>query len=202
MTGERCALCGARVGDRRCPALGEVLCSACCGAHRGTKVLCPPNCVYGRASEERLRERRARELERAWATWYRDLAAEGREGLWPYVEILGEALSVLLHRALVPDAEVEDALRHLYRALSPVVLVPASPPPMGRALAEEGLLVLVREGKLDGGELRAAVQGLVGWLGGYRLAADPFRFVRGLLGLFPPQPAEPEGLIVRPRGTG
>lgn len=202
MRGDRCALCGARVGDRRCPSLGKVLCSSCCGAHRGRIVLCPPSCVYGRVSEDRLRERRARELERAWAAWYRDLAAEGREGIWPYVEILGEALAVLLHRALVSDTEVEDALRHLDRALSPVILVSASPPPLGRALAEEGLLVLVREGKLDGGELRAAVQGLLSWLGGYRLTADPFRFGRGVLGLFPPRPAEPQGLIVRPRRTG
>jgi len=198
--GDRCALCGARVGDRRCPSLDKAICSACCGAHRGRLVRCPPDCVHGRASEDRLRERRARELGQAWAAWYRTLSAEGREGLWPYVEILTEALAALLHRAPVPDSEVEDALRHLDRALSPVVLVSPPPSPLGRALAEEGFLILVREGKIDGAELRAAVQVLVGWLASYRVAGDSLRFVRGVLGLFPPRAVEPQGLIVRPTG--
>lgn len=162
---------------------------------------CPPDCAYGRVAEERLRERRARELERAWVLWYRELASSGEEGIWPHVELLAEALAALVRDGGGTDAEIEGALRHLDRALSPVVLVPTPPPPLGRALAEEGFLPLVQEGKLDGEGLRNAVQAFVAWLAAYQAPDEPLKFVRGLLGLFPPLPSEPAGLIVRPPGT-
>lgn len=198
MTRDRCALCQERGGDRRCSGLDRSLCSTCCGLHRGKIVRCPPDCPYGRLAEERLRERRARELERAWLSWYRELAGAGREEIWPHVEVLAEALAALVRREGATDAEVEGALRHLDQALSPVVLVPTPPPPLGRALAEDGFLHLVRSGKLDREKLRAAVQAFAAWLAGYRSPDEPVKFVRGLLGLFPPLPEEPPGLIVRP----
>lgn len=200
MTHDRCALCGERVGDRRCPALDKSLCSLCCGSHRGKFVRCPSDCTYGRQAEQRLREKRAQELERAWALWYRDLSSSGSEAVWPHVELLAEALAFLLHRGMATDPEVEGALRHLDQALSPVVLVSTPPSPLGRALAEEGLLPLVKEGKFGREDLRKAAHALSEWLGTYR-SDDPLRFARGLLGLFPPQPQQPQGLIVRPPGT-
>lgn len=200
MTRDRCALCGERVGDRRCPALDKSLCSPCCGSHRGKLVRCPSDCTYGRQAEERLREKRAQELQRAWALWYRDLASAGSEGLWPHVELLAEALATLLHRGLATDPEVEGALRHLDQALSPVVLVSTPPSPLGRALAEEGFLPLVKEGKFDREKLRKVAHALSDWLAAYR-SDDPLRFVRGLLGLFPPRPQQPQGLIVRSPGS-
>lgn len=200
MTRDPCAVCGERIGDRSCPGLDRPLCSQCCGTHRGRFVRCPSDCAYGRVAEERLRERRAKDLERAWLLWYRELGSSGGEGVWPHVEVVAEALAALLHRGIAADDEVEAALRHLEQALSPVVLVATSPPPLGRMLAEEGFLHLVREGKVDRDQLRNAVQALVGWLGTYRAPDDPLKFVRGLLGLFPHIPEERQGLIVRPRG--
>lgn len=41
-----CASCGLRKGHRSCPALGELICSACCGAKRGRTIRCPSNCEY------------------------------------------------------------------------------------------------------------------------------------------------------------
>lgn len=41
-----CPLCSSRRGRRSCPALGESICSACCGAKRRTQIACPPDCVY------------------------------------------------------------------------------------------------------------------------------------------------------------
>ncbi len=199
MTRERCALCGERIGDRRCPVLDKALCSRCCGSHRGKGVRCVPDCPYGRQAEERLREKRAQELTRAWAVWYRDLVSAGSEGIWPHVELLAEALAALLHRGLATDFEVEGALRHLDQALSPVVLVSSPPSPLGRALVDEGFLPLVQEGKFDREKLRRAAQALSVWLAAYR-SDDPLRFARGLVGLFPPVPEPPPGLIVRPPG--
>lgn len=199
MTRARCSICGGRVGDRRCPALDRSVCSTCCGSHRAKIVRCPPDCSYGRLAEVRLRERRAKELKRAWRIWYRELAGAGREGIWPHVEVLAQALATLIRREGATDAEVEMALRHLGQALSPVVILSAPTPPLGRALAEDGFLRLVRSGKLDGERLRVAVEAFVTWLAAYRSTDEPVKFVRGLLGLFPPVPEE-EGLIVRPRG--
>ncbi|HAZ27398.1 TPA: hypothetical protein DCY65_00140 [Candidatus Acetothermia bacterium] len=198
MTRDPCAVCG-KQGERRCPSLDQRLCSRCCGTHRGRFVRCPSSCAYYRTAEEKLRERRARELDRAWAVWYRELVSSGEERIFTYVEALAKTLALLLHREAAPDAEVEAALRHLDRSLSPVVLVSTAPPPLGQMLAEDLLLPFVRDGKADGERLRKAAQALSSWLSTYRSPDDPLKFVRGLLGTFPPPPAEAQGLIVLPR---
>lgn len=41
-----CPLCARRRGRRSCPALGESICSACCGTKRRTQIACPPDCPY------------------------------------------------------------------------------------------------------------------------------------------------------------
>lgn len=41
-----CSLCGRRRARRSCPALGERICSACCGSKRRKQIACPPDCVY------------------------------------------------------------------------------------------------------------------------------------------------------------
>lgn len=41
-----CPLCGRRRARRSCPALGEPICSACCGTKRRTEIACPTDCVY------------------------------------------------------------------------------------------------------------------------------------------------------------
>ena len=41
-----CPLCGRRRARRACPALGEPICSVCCGTKRRTQIACPPDCVY------------------------------------------------------------------------------------------------------------------------------------------------------------
>jgi hypothetical protein len=41
-----CPLCRARKGKRACPAKGESICAACCGAKRRVEIDCPDDCVY------------------------------------------------------------------------------------------------------------------------------------------------------------
>ena len=41
-----CPLCHRRRARRACPALGEQICSGCCGAKRRKQIACPPDCVY------------------------------------------------------------------------------------------------------------------------------------------------------------
>lgn len=192
MRGERCFLCGQRLGERRCPTLERPICSACCGKERGRSIRCLPDCRFLVEAEARWRERRSRELAEAWAAWERtepDLP-------WPYIEALAKILADLLHKTYATDAEVERALQDLDQALSPIILVSAAPSPLGRALSS-GLLGFVQEGKVDRGELREAARALARWLSSWRISEDERRFVRALLGTYPPLSKEP-GLIVKP----
>lgn len=42
----KCAQCSQRKAKRHCPALGESICSLCCGTHRQKKIHCPPACAF------------------------------------------------------------------------------------------------------------------------------------------------------------
>ncbi len=189
---ERCGLCGQRVGERFCPALDRWICSTCCGRERGRTIRCLPSCPYLVEAEARWRARRSRELAEAWALWQK---AEPQLP-WPYIRVLAKLLAAILHQTFAQDAEVEQALVDLDRALSPIVLVSAAPSALGKTLSST-LLPLVQEGKVDGQALRQATQALRQWLSSWRISEDDRRFVRALLGTFPPLPDEPS-LILRP----
>jgi len=143
-------------------------------------------------AEARWRERRSRELAEAWALWQRT----NPELPWPYIRALAEILAAFLHKTFATDAEVEQALSDLDQALSPIVLVSSAPSALGKTLSA-AIVPLVREGKVEGEKLRAAARALRAWLSGWRSPEDDRRFVRALLGTFPPLPEE-SGLIIRP----
>ena len=42
----KCVKCNKRKAKRYCPALGESICSLCCGTHRQKQIHCPPTCPY------------------------------------------------------------------------------------------------------------------------------------------------------------
>ena len=46
MSGVICPLCGQRKARRACPALGQQICSVCCGTKRLTEIQCPSDCGY------------------------------------------------------------------------------------------------------------------------------------------------------------
>jgi hypothetical protein len=143
-------------------------------------------------AEARWRERRSRELLEAWAAWQRT----NPELPWPYIRALAEILAAFLHKTFATDAEVEQALSDLDQALSPIVLVSAVPSPLGKSLSST-IVPLVREGKVEGEAVRTAARALRTWLSTWRIPTDDRRFVRALLGTFPPL-AEDTGLIIRP----
>lgn len=41
-----CPLCNQRKAKRACPALGKLVCAACCGTKRLVEISCPADCVY------------------------------------------------------------------------------------------------------------------------------------------------------------
>ena len=41
-----CPLCRSRRAKRTCPAVGQQICTVCCGTKRLVEIACPPTCVY------------------------------------------------------------------------------------------------------------------------------------------------------------
>lgn len=51
----RCASCQSRKGKRQCPALGNLICSVCCGTKREKEIKCTPDCPYlGKAKSAKV----------------------------------------------------------------------------------------------------------------------------------------------------
>ncbi len=56
----KCVKCSKRKPKRHCPALGESICSLCCGMHRQKEIHCPPTCSF-LAKHKPYQDRRALE---------------------------------------------------------------------------------------------------------------------------------------------
>ena len=196
----KCPICGKRTANRNCPALGKAICSICCGEQRLKTIACPRDCPYLVAAEEKLREKRAKELSREWERLFAFLREKGRDRLIPLLDILREGIANGLYDMDATDAEVVAALEYCASKLSPIELLERAPNLLGRAL-EEALLPLVQAGKLDRELTREALRALAEFVEDFSSEKDERRFVRGLLGLYPP-PRESKSRIIRPEGTG
>ncbi len=47
-----CPVCGQRKARRACPALGQTICTICCGTKRLTEIRCPSDCAHLAAARE------------------------------------------------------------------------------------------------------------------------------------------------------
>ena len=47
-----CPVCGIRRARRQCPALGQQICTICCGTKRQVEIACPADCVYLASARE------------------------------------------------------------------------------------------------------------------------------------------------------
>jgi len=99
----RCA-CGAR-GRRDCPALGGVICPACCGSRRGSELSCPahcPNFPFGTV---------------AYDLWLRVDATWSAKATRYVVEHIGsDALEALAREELIGDPEDEEVFLSAFAA--------------------------------------------------------------------------------------
>ena len=92
----KCARCRQRKAKRACPALGNDLCPACCGAARDKEVRCPPHCPH-REQHKPYQDRRLLEKKPEAA----------RSGASPAEDILrDERLAWLALHADAPLAEI------------------------------------------------------------------------------------------------
>lgn len=111
-----CPLCRTRKGKRLCPARGEPICPACCGAKRLVEIDCPADCAW---LGQHAGHWEGRETERR-----RDLRRVA-----PFLERLDERQAQLFFLALVglnglraqrpalDDALLLDAVRSLHRTV-------------------------------------------------------------------------------------
>ncbi|MGH9324757.1 MAG: hypothetical protein ACRD3V_33345 [Vicinamibacteria bacterium] len=62
----QCWYCGKVKGRRSCPARGgELICTKCCGTHRGVTIRCPSDCPYLHGTHDRKWVSESREKEAA-----------------------------------------------------------------------------------------------------------------------------------------
>lgn len=67
----KCVKCSKRKGKRHCPALGQSICSLCCGQLREKEIHCPPSCSFLAQhkpyQDQRILERRHAERPKAFS---------------------------------------------------------------------------------------------------------------------------------------
>ncbi len=125
-----CVYCKQRKGKRPCPALGGLICSACCGEHRLVRVSCPPDCVYLDSGNDYQKKRLAEQFMPVRREFYRELGEFGGNkavALFNLIEVV--AFSYFDGRRDGQDAELVAAIQALRRTLSPLH-VPSAPMPV------------------------------------------------------------------------
>ncbi len=206
----KCVYCGVKKGKRSCPALGGLICSACCGAHRGRTIHCPADCPYFETHESYQRER-------VGAVFLQDRQAICRD----LEQRLGKSslrflyfLDVMTYRHFTGRREVLDheiliGLEHARKGLGPIMVPGAVPSAFGEELlreirdfssqaqipAETGLEVLDRSMDFLRAFSRSPSQSSRYWRGlaGFVEQTDPSLAGR----LRRPEPSSP-GLIIPP----
>jgi len=134
----KCIYCQQKKGKRSCPALSGMICSGCCGEHRGRAISCPSDCPYFVDHEAYQRERLG------------VLFIQERQRLYPELERCGGKKAVqLLHLCDVVthqffyskpgtlDWELLAGLEDVRRRLSPISVQAAGPTAFGEILGKE-----------------------------------------------------------------
>ena len=105
-----CPLCGSRNSRRACPALGQRICSVCCGTKRLTAIRCPNDCTYLASAREHPPSIVVRQQERdvgLFVHFTRDFGRRQSELFLVIGAFIAQYQPPELQRLL--DADVEDA---------------------------------------------------------------------------------------------
>ena len=122
-----CVYGGERKGKRECPALGGMICSRCCGEHRGSEINCPPDCRYFKKHEEFQQSKQAETYRETWAEKNSDILEEQNRKL---IEAIGVLETLIFYRyrddKTLTDREVISGLKGLENKLKTIEL-PGTP---------------------------------------------------------------------------
>ena len=179
----KCVYCHTGRGKRSCPALGGMICSACCGQHRLVKINCPADCVYLEAGTDYQRQRIGELFRQDRRRAYRDVFEIGGEkaaGLLNLIEVV--CFSYFHEKPTALDGEVITALEFIRRLLSPLHFPAPTVPAFSQYLHKEFKAYLVQE-KLEQDKAQQVVDlalALAKEFSGEGLRSN--RFLTGLIG--------------------
>jgi hypothetical protein len=125
-----CVYCTQRKGKRSCPALKGLICSACCGEHRLTRISCPNDCIYLDSGSDYQQKRLGEQFMPVRRDFYRELGDLGGNkavALFNLIEVI--TFGYFERRRDGQDAEVIAAIQALRRTLSPLH-IPSAPMPV------------------------------------------------------------------------
>ncbi len=109
----KCISCHSKKGKRNCPALGDLICSLCCGTKRGKEIDCPEDCFYLDKSKHYFAERQeAQQLSDFEREMHKVIGNEEK-----YLDIL-QNIEFAIHATYkeqgnITDRHVETALEYL-----------------------------------------------------------------------------------------
>lgn len=178
-----CAYCHARKGKRQCPALAGVICSACCGENRLTKITCPADCQYLEAGTDYQRQRVGELFRQDRQRAYREvfeISEEKGAALFNLIEIV--SFSYFHNKPSGLDGEIVSALEFIRRLLSPLHFPAPTVPAFSQYLHKEFKAFLEKE-KMDQTQAQEIVDvalRLVNEFSGTGLRSN--RFITGVIG--------------------
>lgn len=157
---EKCVYGGKRKGKRECPALGGLICSRCCGEHRGVEINCPPECRYFKKHEEFQQSKHSEPYRETWAEQNRDILEEENRQL---IEAIGVLETLIYYRyrddTRLTDDKVIDGLKGLENKYKTIEL-PGTPSDF-TDFAHEELKPLLEKGRFSRDLLREAATRLI-----------------------------------------
>ena len=176
---DKCVYGGKRKGKRECPALGGMICSRCCGEHRGTEISCPPGCRYFKKHEEFQQSKHAESYREIWAEKNQDLLEEENHHL---LEAIGVLETLIYYRYMedtrLTDKKVINGLKGLENRFKTIEL-PGSPSEFTNFAYEE-LNPLIEKGRFSKEILKEASSRLI--LIAKAFSDDSRRLVQGIVG--------------------
>ena len=118
-----CAYCHRRKGKRQCPALEGLICTICCGTHRGTRISCPADCIYFSPGEAYQRERLGHQLFKERQPLYEALHRERGEQALVILNLCDFACySYAVRQPAATDQELLEGLEGVRAKLSPLTV--------------------------------------------------------------------------------
>lgn len=157
----KCVYCGERKGKRECPALGGLICSRCCGEHRGVEIKCPPDCRYFKKHEEFQQSKQAESYRKIWAEENEDILEEQDRKM---IEAIGVLETLIYYRyrddTTLTDKRVIKGLEGLENRFKTIEL-PGSASEFADFAFEE-LKPLIERGKFTEKQLKEATSRLLG----------------------------------------
>ena len=134
----KCVYCQQKKGKRSCPALKGLICSGCCGEHRGRAIPCPTDCPYFVNHEAYQQGRLGALFFQERQHLYRELEKCGGQIAVHLLQLFDVFTYQYFHsRAGTFDWELLAGLEYVRTRLSPIKLPGTGPSAYGEALGKE-----------------------------------------------------------------